>query len=96
MLCPSRTYIHAISPAAVDLEASLIETALRRGGYDPTGLDFGPLAAQRLAEEAVTRLGEINIGVVQRVWTRTADGGAEVAIEMARELDMALAGLTLG
>ena len=95
MLCPSRTYNHAVSAAAVDLEARQMEAALRRGGYDPRGLDLTHPAAQRLADEAVGRLGDINIGVVQRVWTRTVDGGAEVAIEVAQERDVVLAGLVL-
>jgi hypothetical protein len=95
MFCASRTYNHAVSAAAVDLEARQMEAALRLSGYNPRGLDLTHPAAQRLADEAVGRLGDINITVVQRVWTRTVDGGAEVAIEVARELDVALAALAL-
>lgn len=96
MLIAERTYIHAITSNAVDLEACEIEAALRRGGYDPSGLDFGPQAAQRLVDEAMKALGMINLPVVQRVWSRQSNGGVELAIEFADVADVAAAKLVLG
>lgn len=90
MHCSPRTYTHIITSAAVDLAAREIEAALLKGGYDPSGLDFGPPAAQRLVDEAVAAATDLGIAVTRRGWSRSADGGADVAIEVARELDLPL------
>ena len=96
MLCPTRTYIHAITPQAVDLEAQQIEAALTRGGYDPHGLDFGQQAAHRLVDETIETVRGVGIDLTRKHWTRTSDGGVEVAMEVGSELEVPLMRVVIG
>ena len=97
MLSPSRTYSHAITPQAVDLEANHMKAALALGGRPlRDGIDLTQVASQQLVEEVMSDLSEANVAVTRRVWGRTSDGGVQLVLEVEQEADVIHAGLALG
>jgi hypothetical protein len=76
---------HLISGEVVTAEEARIASALRAGGYDPSGLDLAPVAIAAVARDVIAEVRAAGAHILSAPWGKHGFGGVEVEFEFDSE-----------